>query len=156
MVVAVRSRAGTDRLVVWLNALNGTTAAGWLVARASRCQMHPRGQFWEATGYRWPFPVAGAFTIGSVVISRRRVSATVWQHEMSHIRQYAVLGPLFMPAYSIAAAYSLLRTGDWWSRNLFERRAGLSAGGYQENPVRPLRRGWSPIFAGTGAGAATA
>lgn len=144
------------RPVMLLNALNLTTAAGWLVARASGCEIGGREQFWEATGYRWRFPIAGAFTIGCVVISRQRVSDVVWQHEVSHMRQYALLGPLFLPAYAAAAGYSLARTGDWWSRNIFERRAGLVAGGYRENPVRTLRRDARRTSGGTAADAVTA
>ncbi len=142
--------------VVVLNAVNLTTATGWLVARAARCPVSARDGYWEATGYRWRFPDAGAFTIGCLVISRQPVPAAVWEHEKSHMRQYALLGPLFWPAYGLAAGYSLLRTGDWWSRNVFERRAGLVAGGYADNPLRRLRRAPKRPFGGTAAGAATA
>lgn len=142
--------------VALLNAVNLTTVTGWLVARAAGCGIGGRGRFWEATGYQWRFPIASAFTIGCVVISREPVSDAVWEHEVSHMRQYALLGPLFLPVYAAAAGYSLLRTGDWWSRNIFERRAGLVAGGYRENPVRTLRRGVRRTSGGTGADAATA
>ena len=142
--------------VIVMNTVNLTTAAGWLVARAAGCQPNPRDGYWEATGYRCRFPYAGAFTMGCIVISKEPVSAAVWEHEKSHMRQYALLGPLFWPAYGLAAGYSLLRTGDWWSRNVFERRAGLVAGGYAENPVRRLRRAPKRPFGGTAAGAATA
>jgi hypothetical protein len=69
-------------------------------------------------------------------MSREPLSDAVWRHEVVHMRQYAVLGPLFWPAYALAAGYSLVRAGDWWSRNHFERRAGLAAGGYREAPRR--------------------
>jgi hypothetical protein len=42
--------------------------------------------------------------------------------------------------YVLASAWSLLRTGDPASRNIFERLAGLADGGYTEHPVRPLFR----------------
>lgn len=122
-------------VVTWLNL---TSPVGWAVARAARCEISPRGPYWQATGYRWPFPVAAAFTVGSVVISREPLPEGVWRHEVVHIRQYTWLGPLFWPAYGLAVGYSWLRTGDWWSRNPFERRAGLRAGGYRERPVRAL------------------
>jgi hypothetical protein len=38
--------------------------------------------------------------------------------------------------YLAAAGWSWLRTGDFASRNVFERRAGLADGGYRERPVR--------------------
>ncbi len=82
------------------------------------------------------------------------MSEGVWRHEESHIRQYAVLGPAFWPAYALACGWSWLRTGDWWSRNAFERRAGLSAGGYRERPVRRFATG--SRGAGPAADAATA
>jgi hypothetical protein len=136
-----------------LNWLNLTTPAGLLLARATRCRIQRQGPFWLATGYTPRFPVAGAFTLGSVVIARRPLPAAVWEHEVHHIRQYAWCGAMFVPLYGVAAAWSWLRTGDWWSRNPFERRAGLRAGGYTE---RPLRRRWTPRPAGTAAGAAGA
>ncbi|MCU0298899.1 MAG: hypothetical protein MUF33_10340 [Candidatus Nanopelagicales bacterium] len=139
--------------VAVVNALNLTTPTGLLWARLAGCPVRSRGGYLEASGYRWRFPVAGAFTIGCVVISRSPLTDVVWEHEVSHMRQYAVLGPLFWPAYGVAAAWSWVRTGDWWSRNVFERRAGLRAGGYVE---RPLRRSGRPRRGGTGAGAAVA
>ena len=50
------------------------------------------------------------------------------------------LGLPFLPAYAVASAWSWARTGDPWSRNAFERRAGLAAGGYREARPRPLLR----------------
>src|SRR4029453_4906124 len=56
-------------------------------------------------------------------------------HEARHATQYAVLGPLFFPAYWMACGWSWWRTGEYGARNFFERRAGLAAGGYQELPT---------------------
>lgn len=122
--------------VVALNTLNLTSAAGFAVAGLTGCQVRARDGYWEATGYDRRLPRAAAFTLGCVVISRRRLPDAVWGHERSHMRQYALLGPAFWPAYLAACGWSWLRTGDWWSRNVFERRAGLRAGGYAERPVR--------------------
>jgi hypothetical protein len=127
-------------MITAVNWLNLTTPTGLLVARACGCRPQRRGPYWEAIGYRRSFPVAGAFTIGSVVISRHRLPPAVWHHEVGHIRQYAWCGPMFLPLYGLAAGWSWLRTGDWWSRNVFERRAGLAAGGYVERPLRAWRR----------------
>ncbi len=136
-----------------LNLVNLTTPCGWAFARAAGCDVRRRGTGWEATGYRWRFPRAGAFTLGCVVISRTTLPERVWNHERVHMRQYALLGPVFWPAYVLAAAYSVWRTGDWWSRNVFERRAGLVAGGYRENPVRRGAR-WRPGVTAAGAAGA--
>jgi hypothetical protein len=140
-------------MIAAVNWLNLTTPTGLLVARLAGCRPQRRGLYWEAPGYRHRFPVAGAFTIGSVVISRTHVSEAVWRHEVGHMRQYAWCGPMFLPLYGLAEAWSWLRTGDWWSRNVFERRAGLRAGGYVE---RPVRASWRPRPGGTAVVAAGA
>ena len=51
-------------------------------------------------------------------------------HETKHAFQYALLGPLFWPAYWLACGWSYARTGTYGLRNVFERHAGLAAGGY--------------------------
>ena len=87
-------------------------------------------------------PPAPAFTIGNVVVLRggpevleRRPTLLV--HEARHSSQYALLlGPLMLLPYVLAAAWSWMRTGDPASRNVFERGAGLSDGGYRERPLR--------------------
>jgi hypothetical protein len=62
-------------------------------------------------------------------------------HEERHVTQYAWCGGPVMPVlYLGAAGWSWLRTGDFASRNIFERRAGLADGGYRERPVRSSRR----------------
>lgn len=127
-------------LVVVANTVNLTTPVGLGIAKAAGCRISRRGSCWQATGYAWPLPVAAGFTVGCVVISRQPLSEVVWEHEMVHVRQYAWLGPALWPAYLLAAGWSYLRTGDWWSRNVFERRAGLRAGGYRERPIRNVRR----------------
>jgi hypothetical protein len=43
-----------------------------------------------------------------------------------------------LPLYFLAAGVSWLLTGDFGSRNIFERRAGLAEGGYPERPLRPV------------------
>lgn len=128
--------------VAAVNWLNLSTPAGMLVARIAGCRLSRRGDCWQAVGYPFAFPVATAFTVGSVVISRAPLPPHVWEHEAVHVRQYAWCGPAFLPLYGLAAAWSWLRTGDWWSRNVFERHAGLTAGGYQQRPVRLFGRRW--------------
>lgn len=130
------------------NWVNLTTPAGMLVARISHCRPTRRGSHWQAVGYTKRFPVGGAFTVGSVAISRSPLGPPVWEHETAHMRQYAWCGAMFVPLYGLAAAWSYLRAGDWWSRNVFERRAGLAAGGYVERPVSwPGRRSGGTVAA---------
>jgi hypothetical protein len=132
-----------------LTAVNGTTAAGLLVALAGRARVR-RGRHGVliAEGYRLPIPPASCFTVGSVVLTRRSAAwlladerAGLFGHEHRHAAQYAVLGPLFWPAYWLACGYSYATTGSWGVRNLFERHAGLTAGGYPTDlPLRPWVR----------------
>lgn len=135
------------RLVPFLNWINLSTPCGLVLAALSGCRIFrgPHGIL-LAEGYRRPLPKARAFTVGSVVLLRGRVPQgapagfdRLLEHEARHCRQYAAcLGLPFLPAYLLAAAYSLLRTGDPASRNLFERGAGLADGGYREQPLRPV------------------
>lgn len=128
-----------------MNRLNGATAVGVLVARAGGARTRPGPHLLLlAEGYRWPFPTGGAFTVGDVVISRhhlgqlRRRYPRVLDHEERHSRQWMVLGPLFLPLYLLAMAWSWLRTGDRAAACWFEVSAGLADGGYHRVPTRPL------------------
>lgn len=148
----VAPMAGRFRLRAAVNWINLSTPAGLLLARfAAEPQVHrgPRG-LWVARGYRWSVPPAPAFTLGSVVLLRSAsragvdpvasIPAHLLDHEERHATQYAFCGGIVMPlAYLAGAGWSWLRTGDFASRNVFERRAGLVSGGYPENPIRPLR-----------------
>ena len=131
------------------NAANLTTPLGLLVAGLGRARLRPgpRGLL-LAEGYRLPFPVAGAFTVGNVVITAGdfdellRRHPQLLAHEARHSWQYLVcLGLPFLTLYPVAMAWSLLRTGDQASANVFEVDAGLESGGYHQRPVRPLRTG---------------
>ena len=42
-------------------------------------------------------------TIGFVIVSGRRVEGRLLAHERQHVRQYCLLGPLFIPAYLLLA-----------------------------------------------------
>ena len=128
------------------NRLNLSTPLGLLVARLGRATTRP-GPYGLvlAEGYRFRFPVASAFTVGDVIITAHafdRLLAVVPDllvHEERHARQYArCLGLPYLPLYVLAMGWSVLRTGDRASANVFERGAGLVAGGYVERPVRPV------------------
>jgi glutathione S-transferase len=135
-----------------VNLLNGSTAAGILVAAAGRARLSraPDGLLIGAR-YRLPVPVAPAFTVGNVVITRldaAAVAAPLLRHEARHATQYACCGGLPMiPAYLLAAAWSWALTGDFGTRNVFERRAGLADGGYSDRPVRPALARWQARLA---------
>ena len=125
------------------NLVNLSTPLGLLIATAGRARRRPGpGGLTLAEGYTIPFPPAGAFTVGNVVISPQRFdeligrNPTVIEHEDVHAWQYVWCGGLpFLPLYALAAGWSWLRTGDVASGNVFERTAGLERGGYREAPV---------------------
>ena len=126
------------RLRTAANWVNLSTPFGLAVAALGRCDVRrgPRG-LWLADGYRLGFPVAGAFTVGSVVVTPGRfrdLAATqpeLLAHEERHSWQWcACLGLPFLPAYVVATAWSWLRTGHRAYANIFEVRAGLASGGY--------------------------
>lgn len=128
------------------NLLNLSTLAGLAVSSVGGCSLRP-GPYGLllAEGYRFGFPTGGAFTVGDVVITARSIAdlqrsfPRLLEHEERHSWQYLVcLGLPFLIAYAVALGYSVLRTGDRAARNVFERHAGLEAGGYQDLPVIPM------------------
>ncbi len=130
-----------------VNALNGSTALGLVVAAAGRARLFrgPRGLV-IAGGYAYRFPMAGAFTVGNVVLTRHDAAWLAERertllHEERHSWQYVVtLGLPMLPLYGAAAAWSYLRGGDWSTYNVFETRAGLADGGYALVSRRRQRR----------------
>ncbi len=130
-----------------LNWINLSTPLGLLVARLGGATIERRGRgTYLATGYRHGFPVASAFTIGSVITSRhdRAYLASrpvLLQHEDRHCTQYAFcLGVLMLPLYFASVAVSWVVAGDHSSFNPFERLANLSDGGYPPARTRRARR----------------
>ncbi|HEX2355161.1 MAG TPA: hypothetical protein VHI50_01705 [Micromonosporaceae bacterium] len=128
-----------------LTCVNGTTAIALVVAAAARTRLRrASGGILIAEGYRLPVPRQRCFTMGCVIFTRGEASgllhgdhAALLGHETRHVWQYALLGPLFWPAYWLACGYSWAVTGRYGPRNFFERHAGLAAGGYRDVPLRP-------------------
>jgi len=142
--MTLRQRTGSlqgpttaQRLRRAANLLNGSTLAGLAVALAARTRISrgPRGMV-IAADYRWRLPFAHAYTLGNVVLCRSTAEELVSRpallgHEERHCTQYAwCLGLPFIPLYLAAAGWSVLRTGNPGTANIFERQAGLAAGGY--------------------------
>ncbi|QGF24002.1 hypothetical protein [Raineyella fluvialis] len=137
------------RLRTTANWINLSTPLGLLIAALGRSRLRrgPRGLL-LAEGYRLSFPIAGAFTVGSVVITPGDLEVLgvrlprLLTHEERHATQWAAwLGLPMLPAYLLAMAWSWLRTGDQASANVFEVRAGLADGGYRAaGSGRPVRR----------------
>jgi hypothetical protein len=124
-----------------VNLVNGSTLFGLGVARlgSARLARCPDGLL-AGTGYQLPVPVAPAFTLGNVIITRRPwidQESDLFRHEARHATQYACCGGLLMlPCYFAAAGVSWLLSGDVGAWNPFERLAGLADGGYRDRPLR--------------------
>jgi hypothetical protein len=126
------------------NGVNGSTVAGVLVALAGRARLRRAGDgLLVAAGYRLPVPVAPAFCLGNVLVTRWpddqfRGATRLFAHEARHATQYAWCGGLpMLPLYGAAALVSWALTGDFGARNGFERWAGLADGGYSAKGLRP-------------------
>ena len=131
------------RLVV--NLANGSTLTGLAVALAGRARLSPAPEgLLTGTGYRLPVPPAPAFTVGSVILTRRDslpADTALYRHEARHTTQYAWCGGLLMlPLYFAAAGASWVLSSDVGAWNVFERRAGLADGGYADTPLRQVFR----------------
>lgn len=133
------------RVVNWLNL---STPLGLLIARVGRASIarNERGTL-LATGYRWRFPVAQAFTIGNVIVTRHDrewwdVRPALLQHEDRHCTQYAFcIGPVMVLLYLACAMTSWVLSGSHASYNPFERLANLADGGYPRPALRFQRKG---------------
>ncbi len=142
------SMRGRYRVRAAVNLVNGSTAAGVLVAVAGRARLRrARDGLLVGAGYRLPVPVAPAFCLGNVLITRWedepfRANRRLFAHEARHATQYAWCGGLpMLPLYGAAALVSWVLTGDFGARNVFEQQAGLADGGYSPKALRPgLRR----------------
>lgn len=139
------------QIVNWINLTTPLGLLFGLIGRA-KFQRGPEGLI-LGHGYRFPIPPAPAYTVGNVVLLRLddeklARGPALLGHEAKHATQYAwCFGPVMLVLYALASGWSVLRTGDPASRNIFERWAGLKAGGYRERPLRPLfRRGGSGTF----------
>jgi hypothetical protein len=132
-----------------LNAVNGSTLTGVGLAALGRARLAgARDGLLVATGYRLPVPPAPAFCVGNVIVTRLDAldqDSALFRHEARHATQFACCGGVLMiPVYLAAAAWSWVVTGDFGSRNVFERRAGLADGGYTDKPSRIASRRTRP------------
>lgn len=125
------------RLRTAVNWVNLSTPLGLLVARCGGARRERRGRGTVLAGdYRFGFPVAGAFTIGGVIISRMplerlRTRTVLLEHEDRHVTQYGFcLGLPMVLLYVAAAGVSWVLSGNHYAYNPFERWAGLATGGY--------------------------
>jgi len=135
------------RLRTFVNWINLSTPLGLLIARIGGAKIERRGRgTYLAGGYRWGFPVASAFTVGSVITSRHDLDwlcerPALLRHEDRHCTQYGFcIGVVMLPLYFLGVGISYLIAGDHSSYNPFERLANLSDGGYPPPTTRFSRR----------------
>jgi hypothetical protein len=128
------------------NVVNLSTPLGLVLALAGRGSLR-RGPDGLLLAHAVRLPArAPAFTVGNVVLLRLDDAALARRprllvHEARHATQYACcVGPLMLPLYGLAAAWSWLRCRDPSSYNIFEVRAGLADGGYPERRRRSEER----------------
>ena len=62
-----------------------------------------------------------AITFGHVVIANRSLDERLWRHELVHVRQWELLGPVMLLAYPLASVAG-------YRRNPFEAAARRRAG----------------------------
>ena len=74
-----------------------------------------RGFLWAFGKSKWR-----AITLGHVVLATRRLEGRLRNHELTHVRQQARLGPLFLPSYLALHVF----TG--YAKNPFETAAARS------------------------------
>jgi hypothetical protein len=85
-----------------------------------------------AEGAEWP-PRLGwrytAITFGHVVLSvREPIPEDILRHELEHVRQYEIWGPLFLPLYWLASFGAALMGRHFYKDNYFETAARLRSG----------------------------
>jgi hypothetical protein len=126
------------------NVVNLSTPLGLALALAGRGTLR-RGPDGLLVAHAVRLPAkAPAFTVGNVVLLRLDDAALARRprllaHEARHATQYACcVGPLMLPLYGLAAAWSWLRCRDPSSYNIFEVRAGLEDGGYTDRRPREV------------------
>jgi len=111
---------------IW-NSLN--TLLGCVGAWGGQWTGRPDEQICEVTGgwltaelqrLGW----ADAITLGDVVLyADQSLPLILRAHEMVHVRQGRLWGPLFLPAYGLESLWQWLRTGEGYRNNRFERAA---------------------------------
>jgi len=117
---------------LWTAPWTALGMTGALVAVATGGSARWRNGIIEASGgiFRWLLPRIGpqggivAITIGhAVVATDRRSLDRTRDHERVHVRQFERWGPFFPALYGVASLLAILRGGDGYLDNHFEREA---------------------------------
>lgn len=66
----------------------------------------------------------GALTLGHVVLGYNKELLNVCRrHEHVHVKQYEILGPMFLPVYLVATIWAWIRGRGAYKGNYLERKA---------------------------------
>ena len=83
-------------------------------------------------GAAWPRKLGWrykAITFGHVVLCVDELDEVTLAHELVHVRQYERWGPLFIPAYIVAAGTAASAGGHYYRDNRFEVEARRAEAG---------------------------
>jgi hypothetical protein len=79
-----------------------------------------------AEGASWPRKVGWkyrAITFGHVVLAVDELDEETMLHELAHVRQYELVGPLYGPLYLLASLWAIVRGRHYYRDNWFEVQA---------------------------------
>jgi hypothetical protein len=66
----------------------------------------------------------GALTLGHVILGYDKESLFAYRpHEHVHVRQYEILGPIFLPVYLVASIWAFIKGRGAYRGNILERKA---------------------------------
>ena len=104
---------------VWASPWSMLGAAVGLTFRSRRIR---RGVL-LCEGAGWPRKLGWryrAITFGHVILCVDRIDDATFEHEMVHVRQYELWGPLFVPIYLVASVMARVWGGHAYRDNRFE------------------------------------
>ena len=110
------------------------TIVGLVAALA--CRSYPmcwsaKDMAWHCVASKWPSRRFCAITLGCVIVYRDvyiLADGTIVKHELEHVRQGMILGPLHFPIYGLLSLLALVLYCDIYHANLLEIGARNEAG----------------------------
>ena len=99
---------------------------------------------WGARLLRSPLFRAQAMALGHVIVAIDEARlAEIREHELAHVRQAELWGPLFLPAYLAASGWAVARGRHHYRDNWFERdaeRRATASALVRSSALRPAPR----------------
>jgi hypothetical protein len=118
--------------LVWAAPVTLAACVPLAIIWLSRGRVSKHGLAWEATDgiaprLLWlmnPWGGIEAITLGHIILARDHgTAARMRVHEHVHVRQYERWGAIFPFAYLAASGIAMLKGGDAYRDNVFEREA---------------------------------